>query len=230
MQEKTLEEEIEEKKRFVPPHLQVNLELLDCVYMTTSMMLEVVNISENKFHIHRKVISRNYRKLIEQYDQKGIQFVAQSNRDFIVEASRYLHHSKWEDAIKSISSIKLIYKLSEFQSGNLKEALAHKLKETSLKIYLIESQNMYASFSLPNLQTQFDISSVDTLKQVSKLIMSGSVSAQIDHSTQSVILENKSSVINVTERKEMQHLQNQHLDKIKLMVESNERCMELLIN
>jgi len=74
-QEKTLEEEIEEKKRFVPPHLQINLEQVDCVYMTTSMMLEVVNISENKFSVQRKVISRNFRKLIEQYDIKGIQFV-----------------------------------------------------------------------------------------------------------------------------------------------------------
>ena len=61
MQEKTLEEEIEEKKRFVPPHLQVNLELIECVFLITSMMLEVVNISENKFNIHKKVISRNFR-------------------------------------------------------------------------------------------------------------------------------------------------------------------------
>jgi hypothetical protein len=45
MQEKTLEEEIEEKKRYVPPHLQINLERLDAIYMTTSMMLEVVNVS-----------------------------------------------------------------------------------------------------------------------------------------------------------------------------------------
>jgi len=127
MQEKTLEEEIEEKKRFVPPHLQVNLELIECVFLITSMMLEVVNISENKFNIHKKVISRNFRKLIELYDQKGIQFVAQSNRDYIVQASRELHLSKWEAAFKSISSIKLLNKMTEFETGTLKEALQKKL-------------------------------------------------------------------------------------------------------
>lgn len=79
-----MEEEIEEKKRMVPPHLQINLEQLESVYFTTSMMLEVLNISENKFTIQKRVISRNFRKLMEQYDSKGIQFVAQTNRDFIV--------------------------------------------------------------------------------------------------------------------------------------------------
>jgi translation initiation factor 3 subunit C len=50
-QERTLEEEIEEKKRFTPPHLQINLEYVEVVYMTTSMLLEIPNISENKFTV-----------------------------------------------------------------------------------------------------------------------------------------------------------------------------------
>lgn len=74
--EKTLEEELEEKKRFVPPHLQINLELLESVYLTSSMLLEVVHVSENKFTPQSKVISRNFRRLMEIYDNKGLQFVA----------------------------------------------------------------------------------------------------------------------------------------------------------
>lgn len=31
-------------------------------------------------------------------------------------------------------------------------------------------------------------------------------------------------------RNEMDHLQNNYLDKIELMVDANERCMELLVN
>ena len=36
--EKTAEEEMEEKKRYVPPHLHINLEFLDCAYLATSML------------------------------------------------------------------------------------------------------------------------------------------------------------------------------------------------
>ena len=49
--DKSLEDELEEKKRYIPPHLHVNLEFLDCVYMTTSMFLEIPNLSENKFTV-----------------------------------------------------------------------------------------------------------------------------------------------------------------------------------
>jgi hypothetical protein len=156
-QEKTLEEEIEEKKRLVPAHLQINLEQLESAYFITSMMLEVVNISENKFTIQKKVISRTFRKLMELYDSKGIQFVAQSNRDFIVQAARQLHQSDWQAAMQSISSIKLLTRMTEFQEGALKTLLQGKLKEIALRVYLIESQSMYQSFNLSTIQSQFDL-------------------------------------------------------------------------
>lgn len=79
--ERSLEDELEEKKRYVPPHLHINLELLDCVYMTTSMIQEIPNKSENKFTVHKNVINRNFRKVMDQYDAKGIQFLAQSSRE-----------------------------------------------------------------------------------------------------------------------------------------------------
>lgn len=60
----------------MPPHLHINLELLDCVYMTTSMLQEIPNLSENKFTVHKNVINRNFRKVMDQYDAKGIQFLA----------------------------------------------------------------------------------------------------------------------------------------------------------
>lgn len=56
---------MEEKKRFIPPHLHINLELLDCAYLTTSMLQEVPNLVENKFTIHKKVINKNFRKLMD---------------------------------------------------------------------------------------------------------------------------------------------------------------------
>jgi len=60
------------------------------------MFLEIPNISANKFTIQKNVISKNFRKLIDQYDQKGIQFLPQSGRDYIVFAARELHKSHWE--------------------------------------------------------------------------------------------------------------------------------------
>jgi len=59
------------------------------------MMLEVPNLIQNRFTIQKNVINKNFRKLIEQYDLKGIQFAAQNSRDYIVLAARYLNQSRW---------------------------------------------------------------------------------------------------------------------------------------
>jgi len=182
-QEKTLEEEIEEKKRFIPPHLQINLEVIDCVYMTTSMLLEVPNISENRFDISKTVISRNFRKLIEQYDMKGMQFVAQNSRDHIVFAARQLHKSQWREAFHNISQIKIFRRMKEFQDGPLKEALLLSFKQTALKIFLIDGATQYESFSLETAQSQFELPKAALLKQISKLIMNSTVQGKIDHAS-----------------------------------------------
>ena len=47
MQDKTLEIEKEEMKRQIPFHMHINLQLLDCIYMITAMLLEIPNIAEN---------------------------------------------------------------------------------------------------------------------------------------------------------------------------------------
>ena len=60
-----MQKEVEEKKRQMPAHLHINLETLDCVYMTTSMFLEIPNITVNKFVVQRHVINKNFRKLME---------------------------------------------------------------------------------------------------------------------------------------------------------------------
>ena len=197
---------MEEKKRFVPPHLHVNLEMLDCVYMTTSMFLEIPNLSLNKTIIGKKVINRNFRKLIEQYDMKGIQFVPQNSRDFIVFAARNLHQSKWQEAYNCICQVKIFGKLPDF--ANIKVSLLNKVKECALKIFLIESQNQYESFSIKILKEQFKIEEAPIIKQTSKLISKGDILAKVDQEKGVIIFETRGEVgtLPSNDRKEMEHL------------------------
>lgn len=58
-------------KRQIPYHMHINLQLLDCIYMISAMLLEIPNIAENQFLVNKKVISKNFKKLIETYDQKA---------------------------------------------------------------------------------------------------------------------------------------------------------------
>jgi translation initiation factor 3 subunit C len=211
--------------------LQINLEHVEVVYMTTSMLLEIPNISENKFTVQRDVISRNFRKLIEQYDQKGMQFVPQTSRDKIVEAARALHKSDWTEAFKRISAINMFSRLEEFQRGQLKEQLLNAFKDAALKIFVIESESQYESFSITNVCQQFGITKESLIKQVSKLIVKDTISGRIDLDSNAVIFNKESrSALSTGNRAEMDYLQSVNLDKIRQLVDSNDRCMELLVN
>mmetsp|Transcript_25520 Transcript_25520/g.19283 ORF Transcript_25520/g.19283 Transcript_25520/m.19283 type:complete len:134 (+) Transcript_25520:1947-2348(+) len=61
---RSIEMEKEEEKRQVPFHMWINLQQLDCAYMVTSMLLEVPNLAESQFTVHKKFISRNFMKMI----------------------------------------------------------------------------------------------------------------------------------------------------------------------
>lgn len=144
--------------------------------MTTSMFLEIPNISTNKFTIQKNVISKNFRKLIDQYDQKGIQFLPQTSRDYVVFAARELHRSQWEAAFAHLSKIQVFQRMNEFKDGELKAALLKQVQETCLQVYIIENQMSLESIKLDQTDA-FKMSKNETLKLVSKIIHKGSVKA-----------------------------------------------------
>lgn len=225
-QEKTLEEEVEEKKRFLPPHLHIGTESLDSVYLATSMFQEIPNLSENRFHLQKKVLNRNYRKLIEQYDLKGIQFLPQSSRDYIVFASRNLHQSKWKEAFDNLSNIKVFQKMPEFKEGGLKDSLLLRCKQVSLNLFVSQNQSQNKAFNIGQLQEQFQLSKAQVLKVVSSLISKGLLNAKVDAKNGNIVF-NSATQSSGDSRKEIEFLQKQHLEKIEQLVEGNERCMEL---
>jgi hypothetical protein len=160
-----------------------------------------------------------------------MQFVPQSSRDKIVEAARALHKSDWTEAFNQISAITMFARLEEFQKGQLKEQLLNAFKDAALKIFVIESEAQYESFSIANVCQQFEITKETLIKQVSKLIVKDTISGRIDLASNSVIFNKKSqSALSSVNRAEMDYLQSVNLEKIRQLVDSNDRCMELLVN
>ena len=100
--DKPVELEKEELKRQVPFHMHINLQLLECVYMITAMLLEIPNIAENQFLVNKRVISKTFKKLIEQYDAKAFQLAPENYRDNIVYAAKQLNKSNWKQALDHI--------------------------------------------------------------------------------------------------------------------------------
>lgn len=69
--EKTPEQEAAEKLRLMPFHMHINLELLECIYLTSSLLLEIPNMamvnaySMSPHDSRRRVISKTFRRVLE---------------------------------------------------------------------------------------------------------------------------------------------------------------------
>jgi translation initiation factor 3 subunit C len=63
--EKTPEQETLEKLRLIPFHMHVNLELIEAIYLTCSLLQEVPNIAMTAVDSRRRVISKTFRRFLE---------------------------------------------------------------------------------------------------------------------------------------------------------------------
>lgn len=83
--------------------------MLEVVHYTTSMLLEIPQFAENQFSLNRTTVSKNFKRLIEQYDSKAFKLAAENFKDYIVNAARSLNQSHWQEAVDSILKIPLFH-------------------------------------------------------------------------------------------------------------------------
>jgi len=137
--------------------MQINLKFLDCVQYIASMLVEIPAFAENKFLMNKQVVSKNFKNLIDFYDQKAFHLAAEDYRDNIVFAAHALNKGNWKGAIENIFNITFLKKLTLFQSGELKTMLTNAFKDAAFKVYIFSAVRQYSSFSITSLAEMFQL-------------------------------------------------------------------------
>ena len=58
--ERSSEQEKIEKSRQIPFHMHINLELLECVYLVSAMLIEIPFMSAHEYDARRRLISKSH--------------------------------------------------------------------------------------------------------------------------------------------------------------------------
>ena len=214
------EQEKLERQRQLPFHMHINLELLECVYLTCSMLLEIPLLAQtgSSPDIKKRVISKTYRRMLEYHERQMFTGPPENTRDHVMQASKALAAGEWKKSTDFIHSIK-IWDLIP-QPEKIKKMLSEQIQEEGLRTYLFTYAPFYDTLSVSILANMFELSERKVAAVVSKMISHEELAAALDQ-VNSAILFRKG-----VDLSRLQSLALTLSDKASGLIESNERTLE----
>jgi len=217
----TPEQERLEKQRQLPFHMHINLELLECVYLTCSMLLEIPLLAQigSSPDIKKRVISKTYRRMLEYHERQIFTGPPENTRDHVMQASKALAAGEWKKATIFIHSIK-IWELMP-SAEEIKAMLAKQIQEEGLRTYLFTYAPFYDTLAVETLSSMFELDSIKVAAVISKMISHEELAAALDQVTNTVIFRKG------VELSRLQSLALALSDKASALIETNERTLEV---
>ncbi|CAJ0871297.1 1541_t:CDS:2 [Entrophospora sp. SA101] len=208
------EQEKLDKQRQLPFHMHINFELLECVYLTCSMLLEIPSMAaaDSNPEARKKIISKPFRKLLE-YSEKQVF----SGWDHIMGAAKALAVGEWQRSQELIGAIKIWDLMPE--KKKIIEMLNHKIQEEGLRTYLFTYSTYYANLGLEQLSNMFSLPVNNVTSIVSKMIWNEELAASLDQVENAIVLHR-------VEPTKVQQLALMLAEKVVTFVEANEKLLE----
>jgi len=207
-----------EKRRMMPFHFHINLELLECVYLTSAMLLEVPFMAAHEYDKRRRVISKSFHYQLRLSDKNALVGPPESMREHIVAASKAMMTGDWKKCTENILAVSCwaLFPHSE----KVKAMIRKKIQEESLRTYLFTYNKVYDSISMHALAEMFELPWQNVHSIISKMIINEELQASWDQPTQTLVLHHGA------EPTYLQSLTLQLSDKLNTLVEHHERILD----
>ncbi|GAA6044326.1 hypothetical protein JCM8097_000922 [Rhodosporidiobolus ruineniae] len=216
----TPEQEKAEKQRQLPFHMHINLELLEVVYLVSSMLLEVPLMAQcgaDAELLKKKVVSRTFRRMLDYANRQVFTGPPENKRDHVMQATKALQQGDWQKCVELVHAIKVWGLMPK--EKEVKEMIARKIQEEGLRTYLFTYASIYSTLSLDHLASTFSLPLSTATSLVSKMIWNEELPASLDQVAGVVVLQQ-------VELSHLQRLALQLVDKANQLVDGSERYLD----
>lgn len=172
-----------EKGKYVPFHMHVNIELIDSVYYIASLFVEVplmallsyqsstpgaINFAnlEAQQAQNKKTVSRSFKRILDYTERQYFQGPAEETRDLVFEAYNKLIKFDWKSAAKILTDLRVWGMMpgvsitnSDGKSGIelLNEIITEQCKVNALKTWAYVNAGIIKNYSVRKLAARFEI-------------------------------------------------------------------------
>ncbi|KAK9812688.1 hypothetical protein WJX72_002071 [[Myrmecia] bisecta] len=218
-QDKTPEQEKLERRRQMPFHMHINLELLESAHLISAMLLEVPHMAMlGATDQRRKIISKPFRRLHDNYERQTFTGPPENVRDHVMAASHSLQSGDWRKAYEYLEHLS-VWPLIP-RKADVLALVREKLQEAGLRTYLFAYGGYYHSLSQDQLCKMFDLNDKQVHSVVSKMMMDEQLHGSWDQPTRTIVMHN-------AEPSRLQNLATDFADKASTLVDLNERALTL---
>lgn len=218
--DRTPEQEAAERRRQVPFHLHINLELLEASYLISAALLEVPLIAAlGPAEARKRSISKPLRRLMDHYERQTFVGPPENVRDHVIAVCKALSTGEWKKAYGHASALPCWSLLGGAKDAVL-QVLKVKFQEEGLRTYLLANAQFYLSLSSQQLCELYDLPPRRVHAIVSKMIAEEALPASHDQPTGTIVIHHQ-------ELTRLQMLSSQFADKAAILVDLNERALAM---
>ena len=217
--ERSAEQDKAERRRLVPYHMHINLELVEAVHLIAAMLLELPNLAHNSFDPKRRAtaVSKTFRRLLDHFERQVFNGPPENIRDSVMATVQRLINGEWSAALESVDKLPVWKLLPEPEAT--RAFMKAQIRREGLRAFLIAHYAHYDSISLKALAERFELPEAEAHAVVSKMLLAGELHACWDQPTQCITVQHM-------EPSKLQFLALQFADKTSQFVETNERVLD----
>ncbi|CAH8554490.1 unnamed protein product [Schistosoma margrebowiei] len=219
--EKTTEEEKREQALQMPYHMYINIDLIECVYLVSAMLLEIPNLAAHETDLRWRPISKPFHLALRVHDRAALVGPPETPRDHVLAAAKAMRYGNWKACTNFIINPKMDAKIWDllFESNKVKQNLEIKIKEESLRSFLFTFSAIHDSMTLDRLSICFELPKSVIYSVICRMIINQELAASLEVPSDALIMHK-------TERSRLQALALQLSDKVNSIVEMNDKLIE----
>ncbi|CDH15844.1 probable Eukaryotic translation initiation factor 3 subunit C [Zygosaccharomyces bailii ISA1307] len=190
----------EREQLCLPYHKHINLDLIDLVFMTCSLLIEVPQMTAFYSGIKVKRVpysQKSIRRALEHYDKSSFQGPPESLRDHVLHAAKSMQKGNWAKSIEFLRSVPTWSLLPN--ADYVLDNLAERVQVESLKTYFFTYKRFYSNISIERFSELFNLPEARVLEVLESVINEYDINAKLNEEKTFVTVEKGEEITKLEE-------------------------------